>query len=129
MKYWKFILILILGGALGFIGSHFYYKNHPITTTANCPSQNENIAIGESSQEECQKKVISHIPILMYHHIAQKIPADSYYVSPQIFDKQMEWLKDNDYQVITYDDFYQMLKEQKSIQVLIGLAEDLLILL
>lgn len=47
-----------------------------------------------------------YAPILAYHHIALRRPQDSYYVSPEIFDSQMKWLKDNDYHVISFDKFY-----------------------
>ena len=52
------------------------------------------------------------VPILMYHHVALKRPQSSYYVSPETFDDQMAWLKDNGYQVISYDAFYQALANQ-----------------
>lgn len=48
-----------------------------------------------------------YAPILAYHHIAYRRPQNSYFVSPEIFDEQMKWLKDNNYQVISFDDFYQ----------------------
>ncbi len=47
-----------------------------------------------------------YAPILAYHHIALKRPQNSYYVSPAIFDQQMKWLKNNDYHVITLNQFY-----------------------
>lgn len=51
-----------------------------------------------------------YAPVLMYHHIALKQPEESYYVSPETFKQQMQWLKDNDYHVISYDDFYNRAK-------------------
>jgi len=60
-----------------------------------------------------QEKV--YVPILMYHHIALKRPQDSYYVSPKIFEKQMQWISDNNYKVISFDDFYQVLLGKKEL--------------
>ncbi len=51
-----------------------------------------------------QKKYFT-VPILMYHHIAKRQIHDPYSVSPDVFDQQMNWLKMNNYQVITYADF------------------------
>lgn len=48
-----------------------------------------------------------YAPILAYHHIALKRPQNSYYVSPEIFDQQMQWLKDNNYHVVSFDQFYE----------------------
>lgn len=48
-----------------------------------------------------------YAPILMYHHIEKKEPQNSYYVSSEIFREQMQWLKDNNYKVVSYDDFYK----------------------
>ncbi len=58
------------------------------------------------------KRKTLHVPILMYHHIVKRKTHDPYSVSPEVFDRQMNWLKQNNYQVITYADFYQaMLKK------------------
>lgn len=46
------------------------------------------------------------VPILMYHHIADRKVHDPYSVSPKVFDQQMAWLKKNDYNVISYSSFY-----------------------
>lgn len=48
-----------------------------------------------------------YAPILAYHHIAVRRPQNSYYVSPEIFEEQMQWLRKNDYQVISFDEFYE----------------------
>lgn len=47
-----------------------------------------------------------YAPILAYHHLALRRPQNSYYVSPEIFDEQLKWLKDNGYQVVSFDEFY-----------------------
>jgi peptidoglycan/xylan/chitin deacetylase (PgdA/CDA1 family) len=46
--------------------------------------------------------------------LQKKEPQDSYYVSPEIFDKQMAWLKANNYQVISYDTLYKALTSENS---------------
>lgn len=48
-----------------------------------------------------------YAPILLYHHIALKRPQNSYYVSPAVFAEQMKWLQENDYHIVSLDDFYQ----------------------
>lgn len=48
----------------------------------------------------------TYFPILMYHHIAPNPHNNSYYVSPEIFDQQMAWIRDNNYNVISYEDLY-----------------------
>lgn len=52
------------------------------------------------------KEGMIYAPILMYHHIAPKIGDNPYYVSPDIFAQQMAWLKDNHYNVISLEKFY-----------------------
>ena len=47
--------------------------------------------------------------ILMYHHIRSTKIRDYYSVSPQIFEEQMQWLKNSGYTVISYSDFYHAL--------------------
>ncbi len=54
-----------------------------------------------------------HVPILMYHHIVKRSVHEPYSVSPDVFDQQMNWLKQNDYQVVTYADFYQSMLKNK----------------
>lgn len=50
-----------------------------------------------------------YAPILMYHHISDTMPAGPYVVRTATFEKQMAWLKDNNYHVITYAKFYEAL--------------------
>lgn len=56
-----------------------------------------------------------YAPILMYHHIADRPKQEPYYVSPQVFEQQMKWLKDNGYQVISFDQFYAGIKNPGSL--------------
>jgi|GEM_PF-1703657 len=53
-----------------------------------------------------------YAPILMYHHISDTMPAGPYVVRPATFEKQMAWLKDNNYTVISYSQFYEALTTQ-----------------
>jgi peptidoglycan/xylan/chitin deacetylase (PgdA/CDA1 family) len=62
------------------------------------------------------------IPVLTYHHIRKAKTGDYNSVSPEIFDQQMNWLKENNYQVISYGQFYQILtstakEPQKSVVI------------
>jgi len=58
-------------------------------------------------EKETIPQGIFYAPILAYHHIALRRPQNSYYVSPEIFDLQLKWLKDNGYHIISFDTFYQ----------------------
>lgn len=53
------------------------------------------------------KEGLIYAPILTYHQVAPKIGDNPYFVSPDIFEQQMAWLKDNDYNVISLDRFYR----------------------
>jgi len=55
------------------------------------------------------------VPILMYHHILDYPAPDPYFVSPDIFDKQMAWLRDNHYNVVRYEDFYHAARGEKTL--------------
>jgi len=68
-----------------------------ITALTNLPQQ---------PTEEKINPVNFYSPILLYHHIAYSKIQNSYYVSPDIFDQQMKWLKDNGYHVISFDKLY-----------------------
>lgn len=50
-----------------------------------------------------------YAPILMYHHINDAMPAGPYVIRTETFEKQMAWLKDNNYHVISYMQFYKAL--------------------
>lgn len=56
-----------------------------------------------------------YAPILTYHHIALRRSQDSYYVSPEIFEEQMGWLKNNHFTVISYDQFYNATLKKASL--------------
>lgn len=48
-----------------------------------------------------------YAPVLLYHHIDKSESHSPYYVSPETFDREMKWLKDNGYTVVSYFDFYE----------------------
>lgn len=76
----------------------------------------ENVPEPESSLEELiVPKGKFYAPIINYHHIAKVSPQNSYYVSPEIFDSQMKWLKDNHYTVISLDDLVAAAKEEQGL--------------
>jgi peptidoglycan/xylan/chitin deacetylase (PgdA/CDA1 family) len=53
------------------------------------------------------------IPILMYHHIAAGAPGDSLSVSPDNFEKQMRYLDENGYSVLTLEELAAFLDRNK----------------
>lgn len=78
---------------------------------------NETFGIIQGSSVDISQNIDNqkfYLPILMYHHIVKKESQNSYYVSPEIFDKQMAWLKANNYQVISYDTLYKALTSENS---------------
>lgn len=52
-----------------------------------------------------------YAPVLNYHHIADITPSSSYYVSPKIFEQQMDWLNNKGYHFISYDHLYAAMAE------------------
>ncbi len=61
-----------------------------------------------------------HVPILIYHHISRPpfyIAKEGkfLYVRPEVFAEQMKYLKENDYNVISYSQFYQALTRGSSL--------------
>ncbi|MDD5129563.1 MAG: polysaccharide deacetylase family protein [Candidatus Omnitrophica bacterium] len=52
------------------------------------------------------------VPILMYHNIGYE--EGSFYVAPENFAKQMEYIKNKGYEVITLDELVQGIKNNKS---------------
>jgi peptidoglycan/xylan/chitin deacetylase (PgdA/CDA1 family) len=53
--------------------------------------------------------------ILMYHRMRAPKAGDRYSVSPAVFRVQMQWLRDNGYEVISYDRYYQALISTSSL--------------
>ncbi|MFA6357107.1 MAG: polysaccharide deacetylase family protein [Candidatus Omnitrophota bacterium] len=54
------------------------------------------------------------VPILMYHNIGHE--AGSFYVSPENFAKQMEYIKKHGYEVITLDELVESTKDKKPLK-------------
>ena len=57
------------------------------------------------------------VPVLMYHHIAN-IPQDKksqpYFVTPEMFEKQLQYLNEKGYKAVTPYEFYQLLETGKN---------------
>lgn len=96
----KFIGILVLMMlASFFLLARFHHLQKSIAGIASTRDQT-------NIDEQTVNPEKFYAPILAYHHIALKRPQNSYFVSPKIFDKQMRWLVDNGYHVISFDKFY-----------------------
>jgi peptidoglycan/xylan/chitin deacetylase (PgdA/CDA1 family) len=54
------------------------------------------------------------MPILMYHNIGYE--KGSFFVSPENFIKQMEYIKKNGYEVVTFDELVGSIKDKKSLK-------------
>lgn len=106
MKKKRALIILVLVLIVVLSGGYFLW--HKSKTPAKVALGVQTAAEPTATPDEGE---IPHgkfyAPILLYHHIALKRPQNSYYVSPVIFDEQMKWLKDNDYHVISLDQFYE----------------------
>ncbi|MCX6809231.1 MAG: polysaccharide deacetylase family protein [Candidatus Berkelbacteria bacterium] len=99
----KITLILILEIILIIIFAFILFnQTQKTTSTKPKPDQTQ---VSSSTTSSIKQDI--YAPILMYHHIGKKDPQDSYYVSPETFDQQMKWLKDNDFRVVTYMDYYK----------------------
>ena len=63
-----------------------------------------------------QKANSVRIPVLTYHHVAP-LPngsARDYFVSPKIFDEQMAYLAEKNYNILTPKEFYDILQTGKN---------------
>ena len=104
MKNLKLLEILSL---ILIASSSFYFFSRPNNLYPK-PSPSSPTTPTVLATQELQEKINPrhfYAPILLYHHIAKVSIQNSYYVSPEIFDKQMEWLKENGFTVISFDDF------------------------
>lgn len=101
-----FLIISVILVILGFAAYFILWRNPNLLGLGDLLSSIKNTNNTENFLPEV-KPTEFYAPILMYHHIAQKEPQDSYYVSPEIFEQQMKWLKDNEYKVVSYDEFYK----------------------
>ncbi len=55
------------------------------------------------------------VPVLMYHNVAPAKDASSLNVTPETFERQMEFLKLHRYNVVPLADLFEMLKAKKKI--------------
>lgn len=104
MLYKKLFIIIGILLAVGLLVRYISLGNKKTT-----PEVKGEATVQESSPPIDEGEIPQgkfYAPILLYHHIALKRPQNSYFVSPEIFDEQMKWLKDNDYKVISLDQFY-----------------------
>jgi len=104
--FFTIILFLIIIGIFSFV--LFYFRKEGSNNTPNVASISDlkSHLILPNSEEKINIKYF-YAPILLYHHIANSKNPNSYYVSPEIFEKQMRWLKENGYHVISFDKLYE----------------------
>lgn len=58
------------------------------------------------------------VPILMYHEVADKTwGIENLFIKPSEFEKQLKYLKENDYETITFEDFDDIGKYKKPIML------------
>ncbi len=84
-----------------------------ITYTIGVTQQPQALTDTNLPADPIYKEGLIYAPILMYHHVAPKIRNSPYYVSPDIFEQQMAWLKVNNYNVISLDRFYRGVYEEE----------------
>lgn len=89
-------------------------KESPVATKAESTSASfiQKPLINEALKINPEK---FYAPILLYHHIADVDKQNSYYVSPDIFEKQLIWLQDNGYHVVTMEKLYEASLGQSSL--------------
>ncbi|MFZ6022562.1 MAG: polysaccharide deacetylase family protein [Patescibacteria group bacterium] len=81
------------------------------------PVNNNNFSLDYDYPPTTQKSGTVRIPILTYHHIAElpeKSSSKPYYVTPIMFERQLQYLKDKNYKVVTAQEFYELLKKGKN---------------
>lgn len=81
------------------------------------PINNNNFSIDYDYPPTTQKSGTVRIPILTYHHIAElpeKSSSKPYYVTPKMFERQLQYLKDKNYRVVTAQEFYELLRKGKN---------------
>ena len=99
------LLILVIAG----IGYFIYNIENNSSLNLNSGNIFPSKLVDQPQKPEEEQINPEHFycPVLLYHHIAKSKVQNSYYVSPEIFEEQMKWLKENNYHVISYDKFYQ----------------------
>lgn len=110
------IIFSLIGLSLSF---GIIYQNYFARIKATSKPQLTPGPTSSAKPEESNLKPIDpkhfYAPILLYHHVAERRFQNSYYVSPEIFEEQMAWLKENGYKVISLDDIYQAGLGQKNL--------------
>lgn len=113
MKYKRYIIVLvffvILCGAF-LINSKMNNHIVPNENVSQAISKSELILDDNNNKEQLANKTKYYAPVLAYHHIGDRIQQNSYYVSPAIFDKQLTYLEEKGYSVISMDKFYEAAK-------------------
>lgn len=104
-----FLLVLIFFGLILYL-TQFISK--PTINQAVLPPK---IELNNKLSESIPKIDKFYAPVLAYHHIADTWPQNSYYVSPKIFEKQMQWLKDNNYTVISFEQLYGAMRQNNTL--------------
>jgi len=88
----------------------------PSPTPTPTPN-NKNFGIEYDYKPTKQASGTVRIPILTYHHVA-KLPAlgsaKVYYVTPEMLDRQLAYLKKKNYRVVTSQQFYDLVKKGKN---------------
>lgn len=71
----------------------------------------------ESAIAEKPKQTIKKFPVLMYHTSSENDPGDfaDLYVKPSEFERQVEYLSENDYTFCTFDDWYNLQNIEKPV--------------
>lgn len=80
------------------------FKSNTLETTISTPSPTL-IPTSSELPTLISPKNKFHVPILYYHSVTDNIfGIEELHVSPQKFDEQMKYLKDNNFDVITFDE-------------------------
>lgn len=110
-KHLQYIVFFWFVATFGFVGFLFFTKPQDTLSPAMNVQPVKPVSVDLPHVElpplEIQKGEGLYAPVLMYHRVAPKLGQSPYYVSPDIFDEQMAWLRDNGYTVISYDTFFQ----------------------
>ncbi len=91
---------------MSYLGFYKIFSTSVVGVMTYVASLSHPVASVGGINDPIYKPGMIYAPILMYHHVAPKIGDNPYYVSPDIFEQQMAWLHDNNYNVISLDKFY-----------------------
>lgn len=101
-----YVIAFFLTIVIALVATAFFVKSYTYTKapTSELPESHDPVPITSLGKVSPTDKF--YCPILMYHHISDTMPAGPYVIRPDVFEEQMAWLKDNNYHVIKYEDFY-----------------------